>query len=190
MKKEAKNKETRITKKGYVSRKLLEPEVIIALAVLVLLIIGLAWWIAAQSCCPKKDSLIEAGSQLNSSPLTEVPNQSSVAKVEVYHFHRTQQCYSCIRLGELAEKTVKTYFADETASGKLVFDHINYELPENSALSDKFEPSGASLWIGTTIGDEFHKEEDTAVWYKLQDEQGFMTYLKGIIDKRLAGDLS
>lgn len=177
-----------IKRKGEYARKLLEHKVIIALVVLVLLIIGLVLGMTAKPCC-QKTSLAEVG-QLNSSPSTGVPNQSSVVKVEVYHFHRTQQCSSCIRLGELAEKTVKTYFGNETASGKLVFGHINYELPENSALSDRFEPSGASLWIGTTIGDEFHKEEDTNVWYKLQDEKGFMTYLKGIIDKRLAGDLT
>jgi len=189
MKKEEKNMEKKGKPKDNNSRTLLEPKVIIALAALVLLAIGFAWGMAAQSCCPKKASPVEAG-PLNSSPSTEVPNQSSVTTVEVYHFHRTTQCYSCIRLGELAEKTVKTYFEDEIASGKLVFDHINYELPENQVLSDKFEPSGASIWIGTTVGGEFHKEEDTKVWYKLADEEGFMTYLKGVLDKRLVGDLS
>lgn len=169
---------------------LLEPKVLIVLAVFVLLAIGLAWGMTAQSCCPKKASLAAVEPQLNSSPSIEVPNQSSVITVEVYHFHRTTQCGSCIQLGKLAEKTVNTYFADELLSGALVFGHINYELPENQVLSDKFGPSGASLWIGTTVSGEFHNEEDTKVWYKLWDEEDFMTYLKEVLDKRLAGDLS
>jgi len=175
-----------IEKKDEGSR-LLEPKTAIALGILLFLIIGVVWGMAAKPCCPKRGSS-EAG-QLNSSLPAEVPNQPSV-KVEVYHFHATQQCYSCIRLGELAEKTVNTYFTNELLSGTVVFGHINYELPENSALSDKFGVTGSSLWIGTTLNGEFDKEEDTRVWYKLEDEDGFMAYLKGVIEKRLTGDLA
>jgi hypothetical protein len=185
-------------------------QMMIIIAILAGLMIALIWASTIEPCCTadvaNKDNNPSIGAvKLGTS------NQSSVGacdgslagscetvlnkslpsvRVEVYHFHRTQQCYSCIRLGELAEKTVNTYFTNELLSGALVFGHINYELPENSALSEKFEPSGSSLWIGTTIGSEFNKEEDTKVWYKLQDEEGFMSYLKGVIDKRLAGDMS
>ena len=38
---------------------------------------------------------------------------SSVEKVEIIHFHWTNQCNSCIAVGSLAEKTVNTYFSEE-----------------------------------------------------------------------------
>lgn len=117
------------------------------------------------------------------------PNVSA-EKVEVYHFHGTHQCYSCITVGELAEKTVNTYFKDELDSGKVVFGHINGELPENREVVAKYGVLSSSLWIGTYINGTLHKEENVKVWYKINNEQDYLSYLKGILEKRLAGDFS
>ena len=113
-----------------------------------------------------------------------------VEKVEVYHFHATRQCYSCIILGEYAEETVNTYFAPELASGRVVFGHVNANLPENKALVEHYGPTGSSLFIGVYDKDGFHKEENVNVWYKIGDKEEYMTYLRGVIKKRLAGDYS
>ncbi len=115
---------------------------------------------------------------------------AAVQKVEVYHFHATRQCDSCIALGEHAEATVTTFFAPEIASGKLVFDHINMDLPGNQALVDQYGPTGSSLWIGVYDENGFHKEENLNVWYKLGNKDEYMAYLKDVIDRRLAGDYS
>jgi hypothetical protein len=117
-------------------------------------------------------------------------NASVVQKVEVFHFHGTHQCYSCITVGALAEKTVNTYFKDELDSGRIVFGHVNAELPENASLVQKYEVTSASLWIGTYYANgTFVKEENVNVWYKISDETGYMEYLKGILEKRLRGEL-
>ena len=115
---------------------------------------------------------------------------STVERVEVYHFHGTQQCYSCITLGDLAEKTVNASFRDELASGRLVFAHVNYDLPENAALKKKYGVTGSSLWIGVYDADGFHKKQDTKVWYLIDDENAYSAYLSGLITKRLNGDFS
>lgn len=116
--------------------------------------------------------------------------EANDVKVEVYHFHRTSQCWSCKTLGALAEKTVNTYFKSELESGKLKFDHINVELAQNSELANKYGASGSSLMIGVYKDGKFTKEEDTKVWYKLNNEADYLSYLKGILEKRLNGDLS
>jgi len=107
-----------------------------------------------------------------------------------YHFHATRQCYSCITLGAYAEETVNTYFAPERASGRVVFGHVNANLPENKALVEHYGPTGSSLFIGVYDKDGFHKEENVNVWYKIGDKEEYMTYLRGVIEKRLAGDFS
>lgn len=124
----------------------------------------------------------------NESQITTSPG--AVQKVEVYHFHRTQQCYSCRTVGAYAEETVKTYFAPELESGRMVFGHINIEEPENKALVDQYGPTGPSLWIGVYDKDGFHKEENVNVWYKIGDKEAYLAYLKGVIEKRMAGDFS
>jgi hypothetical protein len=112
-----------------------------------------------------------------------------IEKVEVYHFHGTHQCYSCKTVGAYAEETVNTYFADELKSGKIIFDHINGELPENSELVNKYEAKGSSLLIGIYGKDgSFSKSEDTNVWYKIDNKTDFMNYLKGVIEQKLLGN--
>ena len=128
-----------------------------------------------------------------STPDTTAPVEQVSApdvRVEVYHFHATQQCYSCKTVGSLAEKTVNTYFKKELDSGKIVFGHINGELPENAELVKKYGATGASLWIGTYVDGKFTKEENVNVWYKINNEQDYLSYLEGILEKRLKGDLT
>jgi len=114
----------------------------------------------------------------------------NLEKIEIYHFHATNQCYSCITMGDLAEKTVNAYYPDLLNSGKMTFGHINADLAENKELVIKYGATGSSLWIGTYLNDEFHKEENVKVWYKINNENDYLSYLKGVLDKRISGDLS
>ena len=139
--------------------------------------------------------LFLAGCSSNNSPETgnavlDSFNKVSIDKLEIYHFHPTNQCNSCRTVGAYAEETVNTYFAEELKSGKIVFGHINAQLPENEELVKKYEVTGSSLWLGVYDKNGFHPEQNTNVWYKINDKEDYMNYLKGIIEKRLAGDLS
>jgi hypothetical protein len=120
---------------------------------------------------------------------TENTISDKVEKIGIYHFHGTHQCASCIAVGDYAEETVNTYFADEVKSGKIMFGHINIDLPENKLLVGAYGVKGSSLWIGTYTKDgKFSAEENTNVWYKINDKQSYMDYLKGIIEQKLAGN--
>ena len=121
---------------------------------------------------------------------TENTDEKTVDKVEVYHFHGASQCFSCQTIKAFAEKTVNTYYQEQIKYGKIEFKSINVELMENRDITMKYGATGSSLWIGTYIDGVFHKEENTNVWYKVRDEADFTTYLKGVLDKRLTGDLS
>lgn len=114
---------------------------------------------------------------------------SGVTKVEVYHFHPNQGCHTCTTIGEYAEELVNTSYPTELQSKKMIFDHINFQDPKNSDLVDKFGVTGSSLMIGVTDSSGFHKEEDLKVWYKVGNKEEFMTYLKSLLNKRLAGSL-
>ena len=111
-----------------------------------------------------------------------------IEKIEVYHFHATRQCVTCKTVGANAEATVNTYFANELKYGKIVFAHINIDLPENKALVSQYGATGSSLMIGVYGKDgNFTKQEDTNVWYKM-DKTDSMSYLKGVIEQKLAGN--
>ncbi|MBU0456733.1 MAG: nitrophenyl compound nitroreductase subunit ArsF family protein [Nanoarchaeota archaeon] len=112
----------------------------------------------------------------------------NVDKLEIYHFHATNQCYSCKTVGAYAEETVNTYFKDELNEGKIIFDHVNVDIYENRDLVIKYSVTGSSLWLGTYNENEFNAEENTNVWYKIKDKQDYMNYLKGVIEQKLAGN--
>lgn len=115
---------------------------------------------------------------------------SSVEKVEVYHFHPTNGCHTCTTMGQYAEDTVKQFFPNELASKKVVFDHINFQDPKNADLVNQYEVTGSSLMIGVYDASGFHKEENMKVWYMTGDKTKSMDYLKGLLEKRLSGDMS
>lgn len=124
----------------------------------------------------------------NSNSLTE--KNIAVDKIEIIHFHGNNQCYSCILVGNYAEETIKTYFADELNSGKIVFEHVNGELPENREKVIKYGATGSSLWIGVYNKEGFYPEQNINVWYKINDKQVYMEYLKSVIEKKLYDDFS
>ncbi|MBN2487866.1 MAG: hypothetical protein JXA98_02425 [Methanosarcinaceae archaeon] len=107
--------------------------------------------------------------------------------IEVIHFHGNSQCYSCITVGEYAEETVNTYFSDELESGKLVFRHLNFQSTENSELAWRYGAAYSSLWIGSYTKEGFSAEQDTNVWYKIDDRTEYMNYLRTVINEKLTG---
>ena len=121
---------------------------------------------------------------------TNTSGSSGVEKVEVYHFHPTNGCHTCTTMGQFAEDTVKEFFPQELENKKIIFDHINFQDPKNADLVNQYEVTGSSLMIGVYNDSGFHKEENMKVWYMTGDKNKSMDYLKGLLEKRLAGDMS
>ncbi len=132
---------------------------------------------------------METGTGSPSPSAQNIPARTTtpVDLVEVYHFHPAQQCYSCKTLGNYTEEAITTSFAPELASGKLVFRHVNYGLPENADLVGKYGVTGSSLWIGTSNATGFSKEQDVKVWYLIGNKDVFMAYIKEKVNQKLNG---
>ena len=107
---------------------------------------------------------------------------SSAEKVEVFLFHATQRCTTCIAIGKLAGEAVTEYFQAELKSGKIEFREINIDLPENKILAQKFQAGGSSLFINAIYDGQDHINEDVQVWRLTQNNVQFKNYLKNKID--------
>lgn len=170
---------------GMINKPRITPAIRAALVILILALSGCA------GVQDGSETLAGCSSDACAAPSLPDPAKTvPIEKLEVYHFHGTHQCYSCKTVGAYAEETVNTYFSDEVASGKIVFGHINGDLPENRELIMKYGVTSASLWLGVYDKNGFHPEQNTNVWYKINDKQEYMGYLRGVIEKRLAGDFS
>ena len=106
-------------------------------------------------------------------------------KIEVVHFHGTQQCWSCITVGEYALKTIKEKFPDEYASGKIVYKDINGELKENQEIVVKYQARGSSLFVSAIHGEKDDIAEDTTVWRLVNNESQFISYFENKLNSLL-----
>ena len=52
-------------------------------------------------------------------------NNQKADKIEVFLFHATQRCITCITIGKLAGETVNEYFQPELRNGQIKFREIN-----------------------------------------------------------------
>jgi len=118
-------------------------------------------------------------SNTNTAPITKAD------KVEVFLFHATQRCTTCIAIGRLAGETVNEYFQSELKDGKIEFREVNIDLTENKELAAKFQASGSSLFINAISNGQDNIAEDVKVWRLTQNEIQFKNYLKEKIDSLL-----
>jgi len=116
---------------------------------------------------------------------TPQPSPNVDKMVEVVYFHRTARCYSCRYAGDTTEYAVKTYFADELASGKLVFKMIDVQDKANASIAERYGAYGSSLFINEIIDGIDHIEPVTGIWYLVGKDEAFVNLVKSEIEKHL-----
>jgi len=149
---------------------------------LLIFIIGLA--IILTGCSNSNAQVNNTNS--NSQDLLMSKASQAAEKIEVVHFHATQQCWSCKTVGEFALKTIKDKFPEDYKNGTIVFKDINGELPENRDLVIKYQASGSSLFINAITNGQDKIEEDVTVWRLINNESQFVNYFENKI-KTLLG---
>ncbi len=129
-----------------------------------------------------------ANQETNTTSKNDLPmSQANITadKIEVVHFHATQQCWSCITVGEYALKTIKEKFSEEYKNGTIVFKDINGELPENRDMVIKYQARGSSLFVNAIIDGQDNIQEDVTVWRLVSNETQFINYFENKLNKLL-----
>lgn len=116
---------------------------------------------------------------------TAVDASRPADSLEVYYFHRTGRCVSCVAMGEYVNKTMLEFYSDEMQNGKIDYREINIDLPENKDLARKFQASGSSLFINAVHGEEGDIQNVSEIWTWKSNEEVFKSNLKQKIDKLL-----
>ena len=129
--------------------------------------------------------LMAGASQSSSQPNHNTVPATKADKIEVFLFHATQRCTTCIAIGRLAGETVNEFFQPEIRDGRIEFREINIDLPENKDLANKFRASGSALFINAITNGKDNITEDVNVWRLTQNETQFKKYLKDKIDSLL-----
>jgi len=112
-------------------------------------------------------------------------NKSQSDKVQVFLFHATMRCSTCIAIGRLAGETVNERFQSELKSGQIEFREINIDLPENKELAQKFQANGSALYLNVIKNGADNIEQDIKVWSLVSNVAQFKDYLEGRINNLL-----
>ena len=120
---------------------------------------------------------IDLDVQKNNTKTANVQQVKPAEKIQLYLFHGTNRCYSCITAGEYAKKALEQNFSQELKSGKIDFREINVDLAENKGVASKFKATGTSLFINSIIDGQDNIKEDTQIWRLVTNEKSFSDYL-------------
>jgi len=152
-------------------------KIIISVIVVTIIVLTLIGIVSLKN--PQTES--KTGNTGNNTKVTKIRPD----KIEVFLFHATQRCNTCITIGKYAGETVAESFQPEIWEGRIEFKEINIDLPENKTLVQKFQASGSSLFINVITSGQDNISEDTTVWRLTQDKAQFKIYLKNKLDNLL-----
>ena len=157
----------------------------IIILIIAVAIIGTIFFIARNGNKPMEAQSVDNQTEKSQEELPMSTAKTSAEKIEVVHFHATQQCWSCITVGEYALKTIKEKFPEEYKNGTIVFRNINGELPENRDMVIKYQAGGSSLFVNAITAGKDNIEEDVTVWRLVSNESQFINYFQDKLNKLL-----
>jgi len=106
--------------------------------------------------------------------------------VTVIGFHGSQRCRTCIRISDLARKTITEDFAAATQAGQLHWQDIDYDQPANAHFVKDYQLVSstvvATLWKD---GREITWKSLDGVWDHVGDEAAFRTYISQNVNELL-----
>jgi anaerobic ribonucleoside-triphosphate reductase len=106
--------------------------------------------------------------------------------VDVYYFHVTNRCHTCLSIEEQVHKTLDTYFKSQMENDEVKLFIYNCELPENKAIAEKYLAYGSTLAI-TRHQQGKEATEDITGWafQKIGKPEVFVSELKQKIENAL-----
>lgn len=104
--------------------------------------------------------------------------------VSVINFHGDKRCRTCIGIGDLTRKTLDQEFVEEEKSGRVRWEHINYDEPANVHYVKDYQLVSSTVVVTLwKEGREVKWSRLDGVWDHFGDEPTFRAYVaQGIRD--------
>jgi hypothetical protein len=68
-------------------------------------------------------------------------------KVEVYYFHYSRRCETCVAVEQQSQKFIQELYAKQLKAGSIIFKGVNLDEKENAALAKKCKAEGQALLV-------------------------------------------
>ena len=104
----------------------------------------------------------------------------SSSNVNVYYFHFTRRCATCLAVEENARKAFEALYPNEVKTGEYSFTSLNLDEASTKGIADKLGVGGQSLMV--VRGDK-KIDITSAAWMAAHDPEKMKTEIKSGIEK-------
>jgi hypothetical protein len=89
-------------------------------------------------------SAVACNSTQSNNNLSSEQDSLETKKVEVYYFHGTRRCATCLAVSSVTKDLIESKFGDNS---NVKFIEINIDEEENAELVEKFQVTGSGLYV-------------------------------------------
>jgi hypothetical protein len=122
---------------------------------------------------------ISCNNQGNNKEVAQVINTSDV---NVYYFHFTRRCATCMAVEENARKAIEALYPNEVKTGEYSFTSLNLDEASTKEIADKLGVGGQSLIV---VHGEKKIDITSSAWLVAHDPDKMQVEIKSGIDKAL-----
>jgi hypothetical protein len=103
---------------------------------------------------------------------------SERGRIIVYYFHGTYRCPSCTKIEKWSYEAIKHSFLKALKEGRLLWEPVNVDKPENRHFVKEYDLFTKSLIITEVKGEKQMKWKNLdKVWQLLRDQEKFSAYV-------------
>ncbi len=118
----------------------------------------------------------------NQSDKKEQSAETATADVNVYYFHFTRRCATCMAVEENARKAIEALFPNELNTGEYSFTSLNLDDAGTKEIADRLGVGGQSLLV---VRGEKKIDITGSAWMVAHDPEKMKAEIKSGIDKIL-----
>ncbi len=105
---------------------------------------------------------------------------ASTAKIEVYYFHFTRRCMTCLNVEKVSKEAVETQYPEQVKSGEIAFKSENLDEKEGEAIGNRYKIEGQTLIV--ISGDKRVDLTDKGFMYANENPDKLKAEIKKAID--------
>lgn len=113
----------------------------------------------------------------------QVVNSASGNDVEVYYFHMTSRCVTCLTVEAEARKNIELLYPDQVKTGKISFTALNLEETTGKAVGNRLGVNSQTLLI--VKGDQKINITNEGFLYAVSKPDKFRDIIKEKVDPLL-----
>ena len=136
-----------------------------------------------QPAAAQQDPIVGDESASNDSATGAKTPAAPISRIDVIYFHANQRCVTCLCFEKSINKVIDTYFSDDLNSGKLTYQVLNLQQPENADITKNYQAVGSQLFVNVIIKGVDNIQDIQSIWnWKCaNDPHGFELKVKNVI---------